>query len=466
MPKNELEKKLRADIRALVRADASHDEKRREAIERASELKLAALLPDNWAADGSLKDVRGTWATDEERDSYQDLREALRQAIRETLPEPEDDDGYGPYCWVQDFTDEWVVYEYEGYLFQVTYSRDDAGNIKLGDPVKVRPVTTYVEIEENAKKTGETRTVTRLVEWRKKKAEALKGLERRTFSAEGMELREEGDGSLNLTGHASVTGVWYDMGFYRERIMPGSFKRTLGENPDVQLLVNHGGLPLARTSRAGKPGTMTLDEDDTGLAVDATLDPADPDVEALERKMRRGDVDEMSFAFAVTDQEWNEDFTERTIKAVTIHRGDVSVVGYGANPATVASLRSQAAIDTLRGIGGEGVVNAFIEWRDHTLRPLEERAGKALSAATIEVLTQVLGLIASADDAVDEAQPLLAELMGVPNPDADADGDEEYDEEPAADAGEAGSDERAWEMPDYTTRARQDLDLLALDEAA
>ena len=35
------------------------------------------------------------------------------------------------------------------------------------------------------------------------------------------------------------------------------------------------------------------------------------------------------------------------------------------------------------------------------------------------ILAQVLDLVAAADDAVDAAQPLLADLMGVPNPDDD-----------------------------------------------
>jgi hypothetical protein len=42
----------------------------------------------------------------------------------------------------------------------------------------------------------------------------------------------------------------------------------------------------------------------------------------------------------VVRQEWNEDYTERRLLEVSIHRGDVSVVNYGANPATSATLRA------------------------------------------------------------------------------------------------------------------------------
>jgi hypothetical protein len=69
----------------------------------------------------------------------------------------------------------------------------------------------------------------------------------------------------------------------------------------------------------------------------------------------------------------------------------------------------------------------------------------------------VLSLVAAADDAVDEAQPLLAELMGVPNPDA-----ADTAEEDGGDDGEAADDEsRATVIPDHTTRARERLSVLA-----
>ena len=38
------------------------------------------------------------------------------------------------------------------------------------------------------------------------------------------------------------------MGGYTETIARGAFTKTLSERPDVQLLINHEGLPLARTT--------------------------------------------------------------------------------------------------------------------------------------------------------------------------------------------------------------------------
>ena len=152
------------------------------------------------------------------------------------------------------------------------------------------------------------------------------------------EIRElETGGPIELRGHAATFDDPYEVGSFTETIRPGSFRRTLGEQPDVSLLVNHTGTPLARTTS----GTMTLREDSVGLAFTAQLEPSDPDVQALVPKLRRGDLSEASFAFRATRQSWSEDKTERTLREVAIHRGDVSIVTTAANPSATASLRGR-----------------------------------------------------------------------------------------------------------------------------
>lgn len=175
------------------------------------------------------------------------------------------------------------------------------------------------------------------IEDRKLIADRLRGLARevRRASVPEMELREAPDGALTLTGYASVTDTPYDMGAYQETIKRGAFGKTLSEAPDVQLLLNHEGLPLARTLS----GTLSLSEDDRGLAVVASLNPNDPDVQRLAPKVQRGDIDQMSFAFRVTRQNWDENYENRDIAEVNINRGDVSIVNQGANPATSFSMR-------------------------------------------------------------------------------------------------------------------------------
>ena len=120
----------------------------------------------------------------------------------------------------------------------------------------------------------------------------------------------------------------------------------MAERDDVRLLFNHDGIPLART----KSETLTLAEDKKGLKVDATLDTRSGMANDLIVAMERGDLDEMSFAFKVTRQEWNEDYTERWINEVKLY--DVSVVTYPANPATSVKLR---ALDFLDGLDDDTV---------------------------------------------------------------------------------------------------------------
>jgi len=189
--------------------------------------------------------------------------------------------------------------------------------------------------------------------------------ERRNVAVSEFEFREAGD-SLALTGYASVFDEPYEVyggppAGWMEIVDRRAFDKTLRSKPDVHLLINHEGMPLART----KSGTLKLSTDSKGLMVEADLDRRDPDVQRLETKMNRGDMDQMSFAFRVIRQEWNEDESERRMVEVSIDRGDVSVVNFGANPATSSSLRSLLSVlesdDALaeaRSIGMHDLVEA------------------------------------------------------------------------------------------------------------
>jgi HK97 family phage prohead protease len=176
------------------------------------------------------------------------------------------------------------------------------------------------------------------LEQRTERATGLSRLvERRSFAR--IEPLEERDDSASylFRGYACVVEKSYDMRWYDETIAAGAFDKTLRERPDVMFLVNHEGLPLART----KTGDLRLSVDTTGLLTEADLAKDDIDVQRIAPKMRRGLMDEMSFAFRVMRQEWNEDYTERYITELSLEKGDVSLVNYGANPATAgATLRS------------------------------------------------------------------------------------------------------------------------------
>lgn len=172
----------------------------------------------------------------------------------------------------------------------------------------------------------------------------------------------DGDGGLlTYEGYASVTDASYEMwdwyGPYTEKVSPGAFTTTLARSDlDVPLVLQHADLRrIARTTN----GSLQLSEDDGGLHVLApALDPADRDVDYIVPKLRSGLVDEMSFKFMINRGSWSPDWMEYHIEEVDIHRGDVAIVGYGANPHTAGSgLRAaQSPADLARGLTDDQVL--------------------------------------------------------------------------------------------------------------
>jgi HK97 family phage prohead protease len=166
----------------------------------------------------------------------------------------------------------------------------------------------------------------------------MKKIERRTYVVQDVEARQAEDGVMRLSGYAAVFNDASVPLPFKERIAPGAFRKTLNEMPDVRLLINHEGLPLART----KNGTLTLTEDDRGLRFDAEL--ADTqEARDIYTLVQRGDVDQMSFAFRVIRQNWSKDKSERTLTEVSLADGDVSVVTYPAYPTTSVEARKKIA---------------------------------------------------------------------------------------------------------------------------
>lgn len=260
---------------------------------------------------------------------------------------------------------------------------------------------------------GDTRAMRALI----RQASGPNTLELR-FRDVALRAKPDGTGGSRLlfTGYACVVDEPYQMqdwlGPYTEIVRGGAFTKTLGEDPDVIFCLNHGwdAAPMART----KAGTSRLSEDSTGLLTEADLDPKRSDVYTVQSAMDAGELDAMSFAFWTVRQSWSPDYEQRDLLELDIDGGDTSVVTWAANPATTGTtaLRKRAAAALARSR-----VPALIVARARA----EKRAGATLSKATMDTLQEVLDLIAEADVAVDSAQEILSELMGVPNPDDDGD---------------------------------------------
>ena len=153
-----------------------------------------------------------------------------------------------------------------------------------------------------------------------------------------LEVRALDDGGVTVEGYAAVFDQQTVIGGqWREQISPGAFRNAI-DRDDVVFLINHTGLPLART----RSGTLELFEDQRGLKMRASLDMRDPDVRSIIPKMQRGDLDKMSFAFIPTRQKWKDvngkNLPRRTIEEAELY--DVSIVTTPAYSGTEIGLRS------------------------------------------------------------------------------------------------------------------------------
>lgn len=166
-----------------------------------------------------------------------------------------------------------------------------------------------------------------------------------------LSLRTSGDGGkVSFLGIASAYEKPYEMfdafGPYQEVVSHGAAAKSLAQTGlDVPLVLGHDSMKrIARTTN----GTLTLRETSAGLEVNAPdLNPDDADVKYIVPKLEAGLIDEMSFAFRIVSGQWSPDYTEYRISEFDLHRGDVSIVGYGANPYTSAELRAQSGEDLI-----------------------------------------------------------------------------------------------------------------------
>jgi hypothetical protein len=232
----------------------------------------------------------------------------------------------------------------------------------------------------------------------------MKKTERRTFTVRNIETREAEDGTMRMAGYAAVFNEASLPLPFIERIAPGAFSKTLQETPDVRLLANHEGLPMART----KNGTMRLYEDETGLYFEAELANTQ-EAKDLYTLVSRGDVDQMSFAFRVIRQNWSKDRTERTLTEVSLADGDVSIVTYPAYTATSVEAR-------------EALKKAVLEIKE----------GREVSGDSLLVLESVFGDLAEGHEYIMKAVEVMGTLLG----NNGVEGEEESSESPLQDVEE------------------------------
>jgi len=179
------------------------------------------------------------------------------------------------------------------------------------------------------------------------------GVQRRTIHS--AEVRTAGD-EFALVGYACKYNVLsHNLGGFREKISPGVFGRSLKNNADVKALFNHNPSNiLGRT----KSGTLKLEDTPVGLRFYCALDKNSQAHKDLYGAVKRGDIDECSFAFTVppggdewedgTDEETGRSIQIRTLKDVDLL--DVSVVTNPAYPNTQVDARQALKIRESHGL--------------------------------------------------------------------------------------------------------------------
>ncbi len=214
-------------------------------------------------------------------------------------------------------------------------------------------------------------------------------MERSVF---GAELRAEGEMPL-IAGYAAV---WNSLsvvlyGVFREKIAPGAFTETLGQD-DIRSLWNHNAdMVLGRN----RNGTLRLREDAYGLAIECDV----PDTQAGRDavvSIGRKDVDQMSFMFDALVDDWSEDTDGMIVR--TLYKNklyEVSPVTFPAYPSTSVMVRSNdekiisEAADwvalKLRGLSMPGWVQARLAGNVAELR----RVPLAMRRRELDVLERI-----------------------------------------------------------------------------
>jgi len=165
-------------------------------------------------------------------------------------------------------------------------------------------------------------------------------LERRALTLKELRVSESEGKDTYIEGYASVFDSWSetlggDILPFREKVCKGAFAESIA-NDDIRALYNHDpNYVLGRN----KAGTLELTEDERGLYV-KIKPPKAQWAKDLMCSIKRGDVDAMSFGFAVILDKWYAAEGADVRELIKVKLYDVSPVTFPAYPATECDVRS------------------------------------------------------------------------------------------------------------------------------
>lgn len=152
-----------------------------------------------------------------------------------------------------------------------------------------------------------------------------------------MAAPNEENNEYRVSGYATTFNDPYLLFSDGEKDFLESVDSRAFENTDMRDVIfqfDHSGMVYARN----KNNTLQLSVDDHGLKVDAYLGSTE-DSRRMYEAIAAGLVDQMSFAFTVDDEDYDQKTHTRTIKSIK-KLYDVSAVSIPANPGTEISARS------------------------------------------------------------------------------------------------------------------------------
>jgi uncharacterized protein len=276
--------------------------------------------------------------------SHNDRRRALEAAIRD---QP---DAGKLSARLYDFDDDTATYESGGKLFQLSYTAQGDGSVKLGEPQEVQPHTVYKLVESKSADTGgEART-----RRRKERRRAVPlGNEFRfhPLADTGIEVREQADtNELIITGKPIKYGIPYVVrdafGEFEETMHRGCMTQIL-DRVDCRFLVNHEGIPMARVrAERSARNTMRLWDEADALNFEARLDARQQIANDFAIALERGDIDEMSVGMRVERDKWGANGSMETRDIYTLEDLlDVSGVTHACSPTTSIEVAKRMALE-------------------------------------------------------------------------------------------------------------------------
>ena len=227
----------------------------------------------------------------------------------------------------------------------------------------------------------------RLIESEDREIVDMKEKEVRSLPIGEFRLGEAGeDGQRTFTGYAAIWNSASEGLPFEERIAPNAFKRSLARatagQKIIAFLFGHDETRALATTASGR---LQLAEDETGLRVEAKLDPADPDAaKVISMLTHESAAAGMSFGFQKVQDAW--DGNNRTIKEANLF--EVSILAAGgqtpAYPATLGLTAIRQVTAPKIGVEAEALVA--------TLEAV--KAGRELSTEEVAVIDAVRSKLA------------------------------------------------------------------------